>query len=51
MKCFFLKGSNGEYCYLSPEERVEMIRAVKQHASGTIRIYLLAKLCYNLRKY
>jgi hypothetical protein len=31
-----LQGSNGEYCYLSPQERVQMIRAVKQEARGTV---------------
>ena len=30
LRGYLVQGSNGEYCYLSDEERVEMIKKVKE---------------------
>ena len=35
LRGYLVQGSNGEYCYLSAEERVEMIRRVKISCSYT----------------
>eukprot|EP00088_Acartia_fossae_P062881 TRINITY_DN7624_c0_g1_i3.p1 TRINITY_DN7624_c0_g1~~TRINITY_DN7624_c0_g1_i3.p1 ORF type:complete len:327 (-),score=72.00 TRINITY_DN7624_c0_g1_i3:19-999(-) len=31
---YLVEGSNGEYCYLSKDERIELVGAVKSHASS-----------------
>jgi 4-hydroxy-2-oxoglutarate aldolase len=34
LRGYLVQGSNGEYCYLSYEERIEMIKKVRQYASN-----------------
>ena len=48
LRGYLVQGSNGEYCYLSAEERVEMIRRVKFHIHISIPdIKKALKMHYN----
>ena len=44
LRGYLVQGSNGEYCYLSAEERVEMIRKVSNSCSSIDTRHILRYL-------
>ena len=49
LKGFLVHGSNGEFCYLDKEERVEMIKVVKE-AVGSSKLVLAGSGCESTRE-
>ena len=45
LRGYLVQGSNGEYCYLSAEERVEMIRKVHL-GNYLLKVRILISFCF-----